>query len=113
MTDHKNLIESFLALAAKTPNKRYMTQPVNGAKDEMLYWTYAEALSEAKRMACYLDGLELEAGSRIALCSKNCAWWILADLAIWVRCKRGTDFISLTPLLCRWPVMSPFLCTRH
>lgn len=35
-------------------------------------------------MAAYLDSLKLEKGSRIALCSKNCSWWIIADLAIWL-----------------------------
>lgn len=61
-----------------------MTQPVSASNDEILYWTFGEALEEAKKMANYLDNLELEKGSCIALCSKNCAWWILADLAIWV-----------------------------
>jgi long-subunit acyl-CoA synthetase (AMP-forming) len=35
-------------------------------------------------MAAYLKGLGLEPGSRIAIISKNCAWWFLADLATWM-----------------------------
>jgi len=60
-----------------------MTQPMGG-KDNCRYWTYAEAMNEAKRIAAYLESLQLEPKSQIALCSKNCAWWILADLAIWL-----------------------------
>ena len=35
-------------------------------------------------MAAYLKAQNWEPGSRIAILSKNCAWWIMADLAIWM-----------------------------
>ena len=82
MPEPKTLIESFTAMVEKTPDKRFMTQPMGGG--DVRYWTYRDALDEAKRMAAYLESLKLEPGSRIALCSKNCSWWILADLAIWL-----------------------------
>merc|ERR1719162_1987950 len=34
-------------------------------------------------MAAYIESLNFEKGSKIAICSKNCTWWIIADLAIW------------------------------
>lgn len=47
-------------------------------------FTWAEGMREARRMAAYLRGLELPRGSKIAIVSKNTAWWILVDLAIWM-----------------------------
>jgi long-chain acyl-CoA synthetase len=35
-------------------------------------------------MAAYLKAQNWEPGSRIAILSRNCAWWILSDLAIWM-----------------------------
>ena len=35
-------------------------------------------------MAAYIKAQEWEPGSRVAILSKNCAWWIMADLAIWM-----------------------------
>jgi len=77
----KTLLDAFEDIAKKRPNARFMTQPVRG--DKCLHWTYTEAMDEVKRMAAYLDTLNLEKRSHIALCSKSCSWWIMADLAIW------------------------------
>ena len=35
-------------------------------------------------MAAYLRSLDLPERSQIAIFSKNTAWWVLADLAIWM-----------------------------
>ena len=35
-------------------------------------------------MASYLKSLNLEPGSNIAICSKTCSWWLMADWAIWM-----------------------------
>ena len=67
---------------ATTPNAPYLTQPRGDGKIETFTW--AEAVGAARRMAGYLVSLDLPAGSRIAIFSKNCAHWILADLAIWM-----------------------------
>ena len=47
-------------------------------------FTWKEALGEARCMASYLHKRGLPPGSRIAILSKNCAWWFLSDLAIWM-----------------------------
>jgi long-chain acyl-CoA synthetase len=78
----KTLIEKFLDNVEKFPDKRFMTQPMGGG--DVRCWTLGEVLEEAERVAAYLESLRLERGSRIALCSKNCGWWIIADLAIWL-----------------------------
>lgn len=64
------------------PNKRYLVQPLPGGELQVLTW--GEVGEQARRVACWLRGLELEPGSRIAIISKNCAHWIVADLAIWM-----------------------------
>jgi long-chain acyl-CoA synthetase len=58
-----------------------LTQPVRGVVRE---WTWGEAMDEARRVATYLKAQNWPPGSRIAILSKNCAWWIMADFAIWI-----------------------------
>ena len=41
-------------------------------------------MDQARRVAAYLKSLDLPENSHIALFSKNSAWWILSDLAIWM-----------------------------
>lgn len=79
----KTLTEAFLATVARSPDAVYMTQPMGGDKDNLKTWTFAQVLDQAKRMAAYLESQDFPAKSQIAICSKNCAWWIMADLAIW------------------------------
>ena len=47
-------------------------------------------------MASYLNSLDLPQRSSIALCSKNCAYWLLADLAIWMA---GHISVPIYPIL--------------
>jgi long-chain acyl-CoA synthetase len=60
----------------------FLTQPFNGGK--VREWTWAEAAGEVRRIAAYLKAQNWEPGSRVAILSRNCAWWIMADLAIWM-----------------------------
>lgn len=62
-------------------DRTFLTQPLGGRARE---WVWAEAVNEARRMAAYLKAQQWEPGSRIAILSKNSAWWIMADLAIWM-----------------------------
>jgi long-chain acyl-CoA synthetase len=64
------------------PNRVFLTQPSAGGK--LREWTWAEAIGESRRVAAYLMAQNWEPGSRVAILSKNCAWWILSDLAIWM-----------------------------
>jgi long-subunit acyl-CoA synthetase (AMP-forming) len=63
-------------------DKPWLTQPMGGGA--LTTFTWRTGFEEARRMAAYLKSLDLPAGSNIALLSKNSAWWILADLAIWM-----------------------------
>jgi long-subunit acyl-CoA synthetase (AMP-forming) len=63
-------------------NDIYMTQPMgNGIVKE---YSWKETVDEVRRMASYLKSLDLPPKSNIALLSKNCANWIMADWAIWM-----------------------------
>lgn len=57
----------------------YLRQPING---EWKDYTWAEVGNQARRMASYLKSLDLPPKSNIGLVSKNCAHWIINDLAI-------------------------------
>src|SRR5258705_14001297 len=60
----------------------WLSQPMGTGV--MRDFTFAEGMREARSMAAYLRSLDLPAGSRIGLFSKNTAWWLLADVAIWM-----------------------------
>jgi long-chain acyl-CoA synthetase len=63
----------------ESPDLVFMRQPINGKWHE---WTWKETGEEVRKMAAYLKNLNLEPGTRIAMISKNCAHWIISDLAI-------------------------------
>lgn len=73
-------VQAFLETAKRRPNNAAMIQPLGDG--ELRTYTWAEFEEEARRMAAYLSGLGLPARSNIALMSKNCAEWMIADLAI-------------------------------
>jgi long-chain acyl-CoA synthetase len=63
-------------------NNTLFTQPMGGGvvKD----FTWAQAMDEVRRMAAHLQSQGYEPGARIAIMSKNTAWWFMSDLAIWM-----------------------------
>lgn len=65
--------------AEKTPERTFLTQPLG---DEIREWTFREAHEDAARFAAALLGLGLKRGDRVAILSKNCAEWVIADVAI-------------------------------
>jgi len=67
---------------AERAGRIFLTQPFDGGK--IREWTWTEAVGEVRRMAAYLKAQNWEPGSRVAILSRNCAWWIMADLAIWM-----------------------------
>ena len=69
----------FLKWAKETPDTLFLRQPFNG---EWRNWTYRQAGDEIRRIASGIQSLNFSKGSNIALISKNCAHWVMADLAI-------------------------------
>mgnify|MGYP000636147404 CR=1 FL=1 len=72
----------------------YLTQPMgNGVVQE---YTWNRAIGEARRMASYLISLNLPPKSKVGILSKNCAHWIMNDIAIWMA---GHVCVPLYPTL--------------
>ncbi|MDP7566943.1 MAG: AMP-binding protein [Flavobacteriales bacterium] len=61
------------------PNEIYLSQPIDGVWHN---WTWKEVGVEIRKMAAYLKSLNLPNDSKIALLSKNCAHWMMTDMAI-------------------------------
>jgi long-chain acyl-CoA synthetase len=78
----------------KKPTAVWFVQPTGGGVVKEITW--AEALDEARRMATHLASLGFPPKSQIALFSKNTAWWMIADLAIWMA---GHVSVPLYPTL--------------
>jgi long-chain acyl-CoA synthetase len=63
----------------ETPHRIYLKQYINGVWHT---WTWQQAGQEVRQLAAALQALALPRNSHIALLSKNCAHWMICDLAI-------------------------------
>jgi long-subunit acyl-CoA synthetase (AMP-forming) len=84
MTRYENLLEWAYHWERTRPNDLFLTQPLGGGDANVRDYTFAQVMDEARRMASHLQSRGLPLGSHIAIWSKNCAHWIMADLAIWM-----------------------------
>jgi long-chain acyl-CoA synthetase len=76
------------------PNRVALTQPMGaGAVQD---FTWSEIGDQVRRMAAHLQSQGWEPGSKVAILSKNCAWWMMSDLAIWMA---GHVSVPLYPTL--------------
>jgi long-chain acyl-CoA synthetase len=81
-------------LERSEPDRVVLTQPLGGGA--VREFTWREVVDQSRRMAAHLQGLGYPAGSRIALLSKNTAWWLIADFAVWMA---GHVSVPLYPTL--------------
>jgi long-chain acyl-CoA synthetase len=88
------LLQRALRWERERADRVYLTQPLGGGR--IREYTWAQAMDEARRMAAHLQAQGFPPGSRIAILSKNCAHFILADLAIWMA---GHVSVALYPTL--------------
>ena len=72
-------LQQFLKWEKETPTRVFLRQPFDG---QWRTWTYQQAGEETRKLASGIKALGFPAKSNIALLSKNCAHWIMADLAI-------------------------------
>ena len=72
-------LQAFAYWEKNTPNQQMFNQPFPEGPVKM---SYHEAGTEIRKMAQALINLDYPPKSRIALLSKNCSHWIMADLAI-------------------------------
>ena len=76
------------------PTRVALTQPMGaGAVQD---FTWAQVADHSRRMAAHLKAQGWEPGSKVAILSKNCAWWLMSDLAIWMA---GHVSVPLYPTL--------------
>ncbi|HYG02185.1 MAG TPA: AMP-binding protein [Chryseosolibacter sp.] len=71
-------LQCFLKWEQKAGDRIFLRQPANS---EWHTYSYRQAGNEIRRLAAYLAS-ELPAESNVAILSKNCAHWLMADLAI-------------------------------
>jgi long-subunit acyl-CoA synthetase (AMP-forming) len=77
---------------AKLADRVYMTQPTGGG--EVIDYTWKQTLDQSRRMAAHLKSQGFEPGARIAILSKNCAHFFMAELAIWMA---GCTTVAIFP----------------
>ncbi len=75
------LLKNFLRWEKETPDLIFLRQPVKGQWQD---WSFRKAGDEIKKMAAGLQSMNLPLRSNIAILSKNCAHWLMADLAIFM-----------------------------
>ena len=64
------------------PEAVYLTQPLGGG--QVADYTWRQTMDQARRMAAHIKAQGFAPGFRIAVLSKNCAHFIMAELAIWM-----------------------------
>ena len=72
-------LQHFARQVAGTPQAPWLHQPIDR---QWHTFTWGEADNQARRIAAGLKAQGYAPGSRIAILSKNCAEWVIADLAI-------------------------------
>ncbi|MCZ6829303.1 MAG: AMP-binding protein [Gammaproteobacteria bacterium] len=87
-------LDMFYHWEASKPDSVYLRQPV---EQEWRDYSWREVGEQARRIAAALQSMGLGSGERISLLSKNCAHWLMADLAIMMSgCASAPAFTSMT-----------------
>lgn len=60
----------------------FLTQPLGN--NQVADYTWRQTMDQSRRMAAYLKAQNLAPGAKVAILSKNCAHFIMAELAIWM-----------------------------
>lgn len=79
MLNFDSPIAAFEHWEKNTPTKPFLRQHIN---NKVHSYSFEESGDEIRRMASALTAFDLPPQSKIALLSKNCAHWIMADIAI-------------------------------
>lgn len=80
-TKDKSLLDYLYEHEANHPQRRYLTQPTGNGVTE---YNWGEVMGQARRMATHLQTQGFEPGAKIAILSKNCAHFFMAEIAIWM-----------------------------
>ncbi len=82
MADQKLILDIIHEHAANRADTVFLTQPLGAGR--VLDITWGQTMDQARRMAAHLQSRGLGEGSHIAILSKNCAHFFIAELAIWL-----------------------------
>jgi acyl-CoA synthetase (AMP-forming)/AMP-acid ligase II len=82
MTTDKLILDYVYEHEAAQPDRIYLTQPIGGGR--VIDYSWAQVLDQSRRMAAHLQSRGLGRGDQIAILSKNCAHFFMAELAIWM-----------------------------
>lgn len=77
---HQTPLHRLLHWQATTPAQIFLRQ---AHADGWRSFTWSEVYAEVTQIAAGLERLGILPGERVAILSRNCAHWLLADLAIW------------------------------
>ena len=82
MAGTKLMLDYILDHEENMRDRVYMTQPIGN--NQVVDYTWGQVVDESRRVAAYLKGHGYPPGARIAILSKNCAHFIMAEVAIWM-----------------------------
>ena len=74
-----SIIDCFCLFEQTQADQLFLSEPVNGVYQN---FTWKSAGDEVRKMAAAIQAMGLQKGDKVAILSKNCAYWIMADLAI-------------------------------
>ena len=82
MPASKMILDHVYDHAAEHPDRVYLTQPYDAGKT--IDYTWRQVVDQAQRMAAHLRERGIGDGAHVAILSKNCAHFFIAELAIWM-----------------------------
>jgi len=86
-------LDYFYHFEKNQSDRVYLKQPLKG---QWIDLTWGEVGQEARKLAHAIKNMNLPEKSNIAILSKNCAHWVITDLAIWMA---GHVSVPLYPTL--------------
>ncbi len=94
MSSGQHILDYVYANEKKYAGKTWFTQPVGAGN--VTEYTWSDSMRQIRAMVAHLNSLNLEAGSKIAVISKNCAHFMMSEVAIWMA---GHVTVALYPTL--------------
>jgi long-chain acyl-CoA synthetase len=76
---YPTILDKFCAFESSRADQLFLAEPVNGVYQN---FTWKQAGDQVRRMAAALQQMGFGKDDKIAILSKNCAHWIMTDLAI-------------------------------
>ncbi|MBL8350148.1 MAG: AMP-binding protein [Burkholderiaceae bacterium] len=92
MGDRKLILDHVFDHETRRAGQVFLTQPVGN--NQVVDYTWGQVLAQARRMAAHLQGRGLPRGTKVAILSKNCAHFIIAELANWLA---GCTTVAIFP----------------